>query len=138
MINKVILIGNIGKDPEVKTLESGATFAKVTLATNESYKDKAGEWQTITEWHNLIFWGDSAKRVEKTLSKGKLIYAEGKLSTRSYQDSSGQTKYVTEVKCNTFRLLEKKEITGQAQSNVKASNTDVPEIDDDMATDLPF
>ncbi len=114
MINKVILIGNLGKDPEIRTLESGASYAKMSVATNESYKDKNGEWQNITEWHNIIMWRALAERAEKQLKKGSLVYIEGKLTSRSYQDQDGNTKYITEVRANSYRLLEKREYNGDS------------------------
>ncbi len=142
MINKVILIGNLGRDPEVRTLEGGTSYAKIAVATNESYKDKSGEWQTITEWHNIVLWRDLATRAERQLKKGSLVYVEGKLTSRSYQDQDGNTKYITEVRANTYRLLEKRENTdnmggGMAQtSNVAKKET--PVADDNSADDLPF
>lgn len=111
MINKVILIGHLGRDPELKTLESGKTFGRISLATSESYKDKNEEWQEVTEWHNLILWNDAATRAQKMLKKGSLIYVEGKLATRSWQDDEGTTRYATEVRVNLFRSLDKKPAT---------------------------
>ena len=116
MINKVTLIGNLGSDPEVRHLESGAVVAKFSLATNESYKDKAGEWQTQTEWHNVIMWRNLAERAERDLKKGKLVFVEGKLTHRKYE-KEGQTRYITEVVANTFRLLEKRESSGNFNNN---------------------
>ncbi len=116
MINKVTLIGNLGSDPEVRHLESGAVVAKFSLATNESYKDKAGEWQTQTEWHNIIMWRNLAERAERDLKKGKLVFVEGKLTHRKYE-KDGQTRYITEVVANTYRLLEKRENSGGSYSN---------------------
>lgn len=113
MINKVTLIGNMGKDPEVRRLESGAAVARLTLATNESYKDKAGEWQTLTEWHTVICWRNLAERAETKLKKGSLVYVEGKLTTRKWQDKDGNDRYSTEVVANTFRSMERRENSGQ-------------------------
>jgi len=109
MINKVVLIGNVGKDAEVRRLENGTTVAKFSIATNESYKDKNGEWQTLTEWHDVIAWRDLAERVERDVKKGKLFYVEGKLTHRKYQDKEGNDRYVTEVVASTVRLMEKRE-----------------------------
>jgi len=100
MVNKVTLIGRLGKDPEIRTLETGTNIAKLSLATDESYKDKSGEWQTITEWHNVIMWRDMAERAEKMLKKGYLVYVEGKLTNRSWEDENGNKKYITEVRAN--------------------------------------
>jgi single-strand DNA-binding protein len=108
MINKVTLIGNLGKDPEVRRLETGAAVARMTLATNESYKDKSGEWKDLTEWHTVICWRHLAERAEKQLKKGSLVYVEGKLSTRKWTDKDGNDRYTTEVVANTFRILERR------------------------------
>ena len=112
MINKVTLIGNLGRDPEIKHLESGSVVGKFSLATNESYKDKAGEWQTQTEWHDIVVWRMLAERAERDLKKGSLCYVEGKLTHRKYQDKEGNEKYITEVVANNIKLLEKRESTG--------------------------
>lgn len=111
MINKVILVGNLGRDPEVRRLENGAVVAKFSVATNENYKDKNGEWQKITEWHDVVAWRNLAERAERDLKKGKLAYVEGKLTHRKYQDKEGNDRYVTEVVANVIRLLERRENT---------------------------
>lgn len=107
MINKVTLIGNIGKDPEVRTFENGSKVARFSLATNENYQDKAGEWQTITEWHNVVCWRGLADRAERQLKKGNLVYVEGKISYRKWQDTEGKDRYSTDIVAATFRSLEK-------------------------------
>jgi len=105
-VNKVILVGNLGKDPEVRRLESGVAVASFPVATNESYTDKnSGERKTITEWHNVTLWRGLAETAEKYLRKGKLVYIEGKLRTRSYDDKDNVTRYVTEVVADTFTML---------------------------------
>jgi single-strand DNA-binding protein len=109
MINKVTLIGNLGADPEIRHLENGAAVGRFSLATNESYKDKEGNWQTLTEWHNVVVWRDLAERAEKQLKKGTMIYVEGKISYRKYAGQDGQERYVTDIVANTFRILEKRE-----------------------------
>lgn len=109
MINKVTLIGHAGGDPDVRTLETGAQVARFSLATNESYKDKAGEWQTNTEWHNVILWRDLAERAAQQVKKGSTVYVEGKISYRKYTDKDGVEKTLTDIVANTFRLLEKRE-----------------------------
>ena len=114
MINKVILIGNLGRDPEVRRLENGAVVAKFSVATNESYKDKNGEWQKLTEWHDVVVWRQLAERAERDLSKGKMVYIEGKLTHRKYQDKEGNDRYITEVVANTFRILERRDGTGSS------------------------
>ncbi|MEM9990980.1 MAG: single-stranded DNA-binding protein [Bacteroidota bacterium] len=112
MINKVTLIGRLGQDPEMRHLENGASIAKLNLATNENYKDKEGNWQDRTEWHTVIAWRYLAERAEKTLKKGSLVYIEGKLSTRKWQDSEGKDRWTTEVVASNVRTLERRENTG--------------------------
>jgi len=112
-INKVILIGRLGRDPEVKYLENGAAVAKLGVATTESYKDKQGEWQDITEWHDVIMWRFLAERAEKSLKKVALVYIEGKLKSRKYQKEGEENpRKITEVVADTFRLLSKREGSG--------------------------
>jgi single-strand DNA-binding protein len=149
MINKVILIGNLGRDPEVRHLESGAVVANFTMATNENYLDKkSGQWQKITQWHTIVAWRNLAERVEKSLKKGNLVYVEGKLTHRKYQDKEGVERYITEVVANVVRSLEKREegsssfgdsYSGSSQTSKPAdspTSTEKPEqFDDD---DLPF
>ena len=108
-LNKVTLIGNLGKDPEYQRMENGSTLAKFTLATNESYKDKDGNIQTITDWHNIVAWRSLADLVNKYTHKGSQIYVEGKLKTRSYEDKDKTTKYVTEIVADSILLLDKPE-----------------------------
>ncbi len=103
-VNKVILVGHLGKDPEVRTIDSGIKVARFSLATTESYKDKNGERKDITEWHNIVVWRNLADIAEKYLTKGKLIYVEGKLQTRSWDDN-GAKRYATEVIASDFRML---------------------------------
>jgi|SRR5437588_8756015 len=105
-VNKVILVGNLGKDPEVKYTPSGVPVAKFTLATNERYKDKAGEWQERTEWHNIVAWQRLAEIVGEYLKKGSKVYIEGRLQTSSWEDKqSGEKKYKTEIVANDLVLL---------------------------------
>ena len=103
--NKVQLIGNVGQDPVITNLESGKRVARLTLATNEHYKDKQGERVTSTEWHTLIGWGKLADIIEGFVAKGKEIAIEGKLTSRSYEDKEGNKRYVTEVVLSEILLL---------------------------------
>ena len=105
MINKVMLIGNLGKDAEIKTIENGMKLANLSVATSENYKDKAGQWQEKTEWHNVTCWGQLADKAE-SLSKGTTIYLEGKLATRKY-DKDGETRYKTGILANYFRVIKR-------------------------------
>lgn len=106
-VNKVILVGNLGKDPEVKYTPQGTAVAKVTVATSSSYKDKtSGEWQETTEWHNVVLWQRLAEIAGEYLKKGSKVYIEGRLQTRSWDDKqTGQKKYMTEVVANELVLL---------------------------------
>lgn len=122
MVNKVILIGNLGKDPEVRHLENGSVVAKMSVATNESYKDKSGTWQNLTEWHDVVMWRFLAERAERDLKKGSLVYVEGKLTHRKWQDKEGNDRYTTEVIANTFRLLEKRESTSGISSSFPSAS----------------
>jgi len=105
--NKVQLIGNLGNDPEIITLENGTKLAKFSIATNESYKNAKGEKVTDTQWHNIVAWGKLAEISEDFLSKGKEIIVEGKLMNRSYETNEGEKKYITEIKCNELLMLGK-------------------------------
>jgi len=105
-VNKVILIGNLGKDPEVKYTPQGTAVAKFTLATNERFKDKSGEWQDRTEWHSLVAWARTAEIVGEYLKKGRSVYVEGSLRTSSWDDKeTGQKRYKTEIVVNDLVLL---------------------------------
>lgn len=112
MINKVTLIGNLGGDPEIRHLDNGTAVGRFSLATNENYKDKDGNWQKLTEWHNVVVWRDLAERAEKLLKKGMLVYVEGKISYRKYTDKDGQERSATDIVANSYRLLEKVEGMG--------------------------
>lgn len=105
MVNKVTLIGRLGRDPEVRRLDSGATVAKLTIATTEKYKNQAGELVENTEWHNVVAWRYTAEYAEKYLKKGMLVYAEGKLTHRKYTTPEGVDKYFTEVVANQLNIL---------------------------------
>ena len=105
--NKVQLIGNLGKDPEIVQLENGGKLAKFSLATNETYKNNKGERITETQWHNIVAWGKLAEIVENYLTKGKEVAVEGKLTHRSYENQDGEKRYITEVKCNELMMLGK-------------------------------
>lgn len=107
-INKVILIGNCGKDPEYKLLQDGTPVAKLTLATTEVFRLKNGETQTRTEWHTIIAWRGIATLLNDFVHKGSLLYVEGKLRNRSFEDKDGQKKYVTEVVADQILLLDKR------------------------------
>jgi single-strand DNA-binding protein len=115
-INKVILVGNVGKDPVVRYFDKGVAKATFPLATSETYTNQQGETITSTEWHNIVLWRALAEVAEKTVKKGSQIYIVGKIKTRSYVDKDGINKYITEILADTLLLLEKK----QGPSNTAA------------------
>lgn len=107
--NKVQLIGNLGMNPEIKTLDGGKKLAKMSIATNESYKNAKGELVKETQWHNLIAWGKTADIIEKYLKKGSEVAVEGKLINRNYTDKEGLKRYITEIQVNELLMLGGKE-----------------------------
>lgn len=104
-VNKVILIGNLGKDPEVRHLEGGVAVARFPIATSETFKDKNGERQERTEWHNIVVWRGLAEVAEKYLKKGQSVFIEGKIRTNSYQDKEGNQRYNTEIVADNMTML---------------------------------
>lgn len=139
-VNKVILIGNLGKDPEVRHLENGAVVANFPIATSESYKDRnSGERVTQTEWHNIVVWRGLAEVAEKYLKKGSSVFIEGKLKTRSWDDKDGNTRYTTEVVADSMTMLGRAgDGNNEGNNNNSAQNdADVSAFDDDT-DDLPF
>ncbi len=104
-VNKVILVGNLGKDPELRYTPSGAAVVNFSLATSERYKDKSGEMQEKTEWHNIVAWRQLAEICGKFLHKGKQVYIEGKITTRSYDDRDGNKRYITEIVADQMQML---------------------------------
>jgi len=124
-INKVILIGNLGKDPEVRYLDSGVAVANLSLATSENYKNKEGERVTQTEWHDVVLWRGLAEVAEKYLKKGSSVYVEGKLRTNKWVDKDENTRYKTEILADKLTMLGK--------SNSKESS-----IENSSEDDLPF
>ncbi|MFA7537296.1 MAG: single-stranded DNA-binding protein, partial [Desulfuromonadales bacterium] len=104
-VNKVILVGNLGKDPELRYTPSGAAVANFTLATSERFKDRDGQMQDKTEWHNIVVWRQLAEICGKYLHKGKQVYIEGKIQSRSYDDRDGNKRYITEIVADQMRML---------------------------------
>lgn len=113
-----MLIGNLGKDPEVRTTEGGTLKVNFSIATNESYKDKNGNWQKSTEWHDIVVWRSQAERA-KQLRKGMLVYLEGKLTHRKWQDREGKDHYVSEVVVDMLKILEKREHHGSSPAGTQ-------------------
>ncbi len=142
-LNKVMLIGNLGKDPEVKDTGNGVKLAIFPLATSEDYKDKDGNRQTRTEWHNIVLWRALADLAVRFLTKGQQVYIEGRLSTRKWEDKDGNTRYTTEVVGDNIVLLGRKpgESGGAsnagAQSGAGSSHEDYLSADS-QGDDLPF
>ena len=143
-VNKVILIGNLGKDPDVRHLENGATVANFPIATSENYKDrKTGEKVSQTEWHNIVVWRGLADITERYLKKGDKVYIEGKLRTRSWQDQDGNTKYTTEVVADNLTMLGKSpDNSTSPPSQPAAATSNTAQNEDfsgpDDSDDLPF
>jgi single-strand DNA-binding protein len=146
-VNKVILIGNLGKDPEVRRLENGAVVANFSLATSETFVDKTtGERRENTDWHNIVVWRGLAEVVEKYIRKGSKIYVEGKLKTRNWQDKDGNTRYTTEVLADEITILSRPSDSERLNSEQKpiypiqdqTPPSPLPDLMDDEADDLPF
>lgn len=119
-LNKVLLIGNVGKDPEVRHLEGGTSVATITLATTERYKDKTGALKDLTEWHTINAWRQLADLAENYIRKGSQIYVEGRIRTRSYDDQNGVKRYVTEILADSIQLLGRKADGAPAQGGYQA------------------
>jgi single-strand DNA-binding protein len=147
-VNKVILIGNLGKDPEVRRLENGAVVASFSLATSETYVDKTtGERRDTTDWHNIVVWRGLAEVAEKYMRKGMKVYVEGKLKTRSWQDKEGTTRYTTEVLAEEITMLSRAENSGDKPAENKptystegtpSTPSPVQELMQEDDDDLPF
>ncbi len=105
VVNKVILVGNLGKDPEVRFTPNGQAKASFSVATTEKWKDQQGQLQERTEWHNIVVWGKQAETCGQYLSKGRQVFIEGRIQTRSYDDKEGNKKYITEIVAQNVRFL---------------------------------
>lgn len=128
MVNKVTLVGNLGRDPEIRTLENGTKVGTFSLATNESYKDKNDQWQTLTEWHNIVVWRGLAEKAERDLKKGHLVFVEGKITHRKYQDKDGVERTTTEIVASVIHSLERRE------NRQTALPGNFPGMDDELPT----
>lgn len=139
-VNKVILVGNLGKDPEVRYLESGIAVAKITLATNESRKNKEGVKVDNVEWHTINFWRADAESAEKYLKKGMMIYVEGKIKSRSWVDKEGVKRHITDIEGDRFTILSsRKDENGNHSEQYKVAETPLPSVEEGAPTDdLPF
>ena len=139
-VNKVMIIGRLGADPEVKEISTGNTVTTLSVATSESWNDKQGQKQERTEWHRVVVWGKLAELCGKYLSKGRQLYVEGRLQTRSWEDQNGQKKYTTEVVANNVQFLSgASEQKSQSSSSSNADYQDFgPEPSFDSNEEIPF
>lgn len=143
-LNKAMIIGRLGQDPEVRYTQSNTAVANMSIATSERYKDKQGEWKENTEWHRVVAWGRTAEICQEYLKKGSQVYIEGPIETRQWEDKDGQTRYTTQIKALTMTMLDSK---GEGSGNVPdkpdssqpvSSSVDLNEDFDDIDDDLPF
>jgi single-strand DNA-binding protein len=135
-VNKAILIGNLGKDPELRYLPSGQSVAKFPLATGSRWKDKDGQWQDRTDWHNIVAFGRTAEVCNEYLKKGSPLYVEGRIQTRSYDDRDGNKRWITEIVAQNVNLLAKKgETEEEVPEAVEEPQAEETKSEDD---DLPF
>lgn len=143
-LNKAMIIGRLGSDPEVRYTQSNTAVATMNVATNERYKDANGEQQERTEWHRVVAWGRLAEICQQYVKKGSLVYFEGPIQTREWEDKEGQKRYTTEIKALSMQMLDSRgDGNGQAlaASQPASAGKKVAELDssfDDMDDDLPF
>ena len=148
-VNKVILIGRLGQDPELKYTASGTAVLNLSIATNTSYKDKDGNYVDTTEWNRVVIWRKTAEAIANMAKKGSRVYVEGKLQTRSWDDQNGNKRYTTEVQADQVQMLEGGSTGGSSSSGSSNSDRrsqqegpppepDVPEPQENMEDDLPF
>ena len=136
-VNKVVLVGHLGGDPETRYTPSGTAVANFNMATNESWRDARGEPQDKTEWHRCVMFGKSAELAGELLKKGQLVYLEGKLQTRNWEDKDGGKRYTTEVVCDMFTMLGRKMDNTERKDYVLDSDVDAIFDDDDDEKDTP-
>lgn len=134
MINKAILIGNLGNDPEIRYTQAGTAVASFTMATAEKWKDQNGEWQERTEWHRIVCWGKLADTCGEHLQKGSKIYLEGKIQTRKWQDQNGNDRYTTEIVGREIKFLSPRSESQQSSGGYQ----DPPYPSGGMGEDVPF
>ena len=132
-VNKVILVGNLGKDPEVRYLDNGVALANFSLATTENYKNKSGDRVSQTEWHNIVLWRGLAEVAEKYLKKGASVYVEGKIKTRKWEDKEGNIRYNTEILADNMTML-----GGKQSQDDSPSLSSTPTDNSAKTDDLPF
>lgn len=142
-VNKVILLGNVGKDPDIRHLDSGVAVASFPLATSENYTAKNGEKVSTTEWHNIVMWRGLAEIAEKYVKKGRQLFIEGKIRTRSWDDKDGNKRYITEIVADNMMLLGGRDSSQNGGADFKKSEekldtTDDFDVDQGADDDLPF
>lgn len=138
-VNKAIIIGHLGKDPETRYAPSGDAICNLTVATSEQWKDKAtGERKESTEWHRVVFFGKLAEIAQQYLRKGSQVYIEGRIQTRKWQDKDGQDRYTTEIRGDEMKMLGGKPDDGGQQSKPASKPRAAPSGFDDMLDDIPF
>ncbi|MDZ7715306.1 MAG: single-stranded DNA-binding protein [Balneolaceae bacterium] len=145
-LNKAMIIGRLGQDPDVRYTQSNTAVANLSVATSERYKDSSGEWKENTEWHRVVAWGRLAEICQEYLKKGSQVYIEGPIQTRSWEDKEGQKRYTTEIKALTMTMLDSKGSGGGSDSVSKkpdsaqpvSSSVDLNENFEDIDDDLPF
>ena len=144
-LNKAMIIGRLGQDPDVRYTQSNTAVANLSVATSERYKDNMGEWKENTEWHRVVAWGRLAEICQEYLKKGSQVYIEGPIQTRKWEDKEGQTRYTTEIKALTMTMLDSKgsssseDVPSKPESSQPVSSSvDLSEDFDDIDDDLPF
>lgn len=137
-VNKVILIGNLGKDPEIRYTTGGSAVANFTIATSDSYTDKDGERQEKTEWHRIVAWGRLAEICGEYLSKGRMVYIEGSLRTRSWEDKDGNTRWTTEVVARSMEMLGGRSEQGSRDTQSPEGDFEIDDNSFNTDDDIPF
>jgi single-strand DNA-binding protein len=138
MVNKVILIGNLGQDPELRATSGGTSVCTLSIATSERWKDKEGNWTDHTEWHRVVVWGKLAENCAQYLHKGRQVYVEGKLQTKKWQDRDGNDRYTTEVVANEIKFLGTKGEGGGERPAPRQEQRDEPQADGGGDDEMPF
>jgi single-strand DNA-binding protein len=143
-LNKAMIIGRLGQDPEVRYTQSNTAVATLSIATSERFKDRNGELQERTEWHRVVAWGRTAEICQEYLKKGSQVYVEGPIQTREWEDKDGQKRYTTEIKALTLTMLDSRSGSGgggmkqESNNNKMANAANIDDSFDDMDDDLPF
>jgi single-strand DNA-binding protein len=137
-VNKAILVGNVGNDPEIRHIEGGDAVANFSLATSETYKDRNGEKVTNTEWHRVVAWRKQAEVIEKYVKKGQQLYIEGSIKTRSWEDKDGNKRYTTEITAFSIQMLGRKGETTDTSTTANDSPQPSAPVEPEPESDLPF